>query len=541
MDFDLSDFMKRFTAAVNALEKAATAALCKDLIAHLRLRPDVFPEKTAKQILQALRRKRSFDLMQQVADALILSGQSCAMVRRQYAQSLLDLNNLSAALDVLKSLVRDTASDPAEYNEARGLLGRAYKQLYVNAAAPQLPRNQQYLAEAVRLYHEVYQESSTNLWHGINAVALLLRAVRDGVSLADYPEAEKTARQIARDILADISDREVEGAVTTWDFATAIEACVALNDSSQAMDWLARYIKADYTDAFELASTLRQLTEVWQLDMTSEMGLFTLPMLRAALLEREGGSLELTLSDLKNDKHDEGEKIRLEKVFGQDSYVTLTWYQTGIDRCRAVAQICTEMGEGFGTGFLVKGSELHASLGDELLLLTNAHVVSNDPKVSGALQPEDALVKFEALGLSGIRVKELIFTSPPLELDATLLRLDKAVTESMSPYPIAKLLPAMEEGKQQRVYIVGHPRGGGLSFSMNDNLLLAHKDPRIHYRTPTEGGSSGSPVFNQQWKLIGLHHAGGNLARLDGQPGTYEANEGLWIGAIKAALAQHLG
>ena len=115
MDFDLSAFTNRFTAAVNALDRTATAALCKELIAHLRVRPDVFPEKTAKQILQALRRKRYFELMQQVADALILSGQSCAMVRRQYAQSLLDLNNLSAALDVLKRLVGDTASDPAEY------------------------------------------------------------------------------------------------------------------------------------------------------------------------------------------------------------------------------------------------------------------------------------------------------------------------------------------------------------------------------------------------------------------------------------------
>jgi hypothetical protein len=30
----------------------------------------------------------------------------------------------------------------------------------------------------------------------------------------------------------------------------------------------------------------------------------------------------------------------------------------------------------------------------------------------------------------------------------------------------------------------------------------------VRYRTNTEGGSSGSPVFDQNWQLVALHHAG---------------------------------
>jgi S1-C subfamily serine protease len=273
--------------------------------------------------------------------------------------------------------------------------------------------------------------------------------------------------------------------------------------------------------------------------MQSAMGRLLLPVLRAELLKREGGGVEISTSDLRTENRESFTADgKFEKVFGADSYVTFEWYQTGIDRCRAVACVRKEMGEGFGTGFLVKGADLHPSLGEEFLLLTNSHVISDDAQVQGALRPDEAYISFEALGLNDYLVKEVIWTSPPTELDATLIRLDRPVT-GVQPYPVAPRLP-MADGKQ-RIYVVGHPKGGKLSFSLHDNLLLDHQAPRIHYRTPTEGGSSGSPVFNQQWRLVGIHHLGNSqMPKLNGQIGTYEANEGIWITSIKEALAGKL-
>ena len=90
----------------------------------------------------------------------------------------------------------------------------------------------------------------------------------------------------------------------------------------------------------------------------------------------------------------------------------------------------------------------------------------------------------------------------------------------------------------RRVYLIGHPAGGRLSFSLNDNAVLDFEDPRLHYRAPTEKGSSGSPVFSLDWNVLGLHHAGSaQMPRLNGQAGTYPANEGIWIHAIRRALA----
>ena len=103
-----------------------------------------------------------------------------------------------------------------------------------------------------------------------------------------------------------------------------------------------------------------------------------------------------------------------------------------------------------------------------------------------------------------------------------------------------------------RVYIIGHVGGRDLAFSFQDNELLDHEGPtagmpqipgvcRVHYRAPTEGGSSGSPVFNARlWEVIAIHHKGGKIGmpKLNGLPGEYAANEGIGVQSIKEAISQ---
>ena len=127
-------------------------------------------------------------------------------------------------------------------------------------------------------------------------------------------------------------------------------------------------------------------------------------------------------------------------------------------------------------------------------------------------------------------VDRIVWSSPDDRHDATLLRLQPPVT-GITPLPVAKSLPALE--KTARVYIIGHPGGRDLAFSFQDNELLDHEGPaagkpqipgvcRAHYRAPTEGGSSGSPVFNARlWEVIALHHKGGKIGmpKLNGLPG----------------------
>ncbi len=539
---------------VEEYDKQGVEALCDILIGHLRQRQDQYPQANAKPILKNLRKNRYFDLMQKVADAFLQSGQDDPSVRSLYAQALLDQSVLTAAIAVLDKLKTDVSGDQMgeDYLETCGLIGRGYKQFYIDACSQdpgnsKVLRNQRHLALSIKAYEDAYTlNRKKHLWHGINAVALMCRAEEDGVPIPEHPEPREDAEFLAKDILRQFKDLNVNGEAKPWDFATAAEACIALGKFDEAQKWLGKYVNDSGNDAFGLASTLRQFKEVWRHTLNVEPGSRLLPLLDNALLESEGGRVEISPESVSAHFTPSGEFKKDEnyqKVFGTDSFTGLEAYRLGLERCRAIALIRMQ-GEarGFGTGFLIRGGELHPSFGDELLLMTNAHVISKDPS---SARPADVEVCFEALAGVKCGVEEILWSSTPTQCDATLLRLNttgdtSTLLKQVSPYPVMKDPPALND--KARVCIIGHPGGAGLSFSLQDNLLLDYNDQKMHYRTPTENGSSGSPVFNKQWKLIGLHHKGDSrMPKLNGQSGTYEANEGIRISKIIETLAVELG
>jgi tetratricopeptide (TPR) repeat protein len=545
MPWDVDTDLDTITAALETHDKSATLAFCDGLIARIYKTAEPYPLNPAKKLLSTLRKRRFFEQMERLADAFIQTGAGSNTVRRLYVQALLDQGHFTAALLVLERLIAETeGTDPAENAEAKGLMGRAYKQLYVNAIAPAVGRNQKWLDQAAMAYFGPYKlEPKSYAWHGINVVAVAHRSIRDNVPLTTPGLPLPPA--LAREILDRIETKDATDSADHWDYGTAIEASLALGDSKNALTWARKYAREQKADAFEFSSTLRQLEEVWGLPSASDTEdkknqEAILSLLRATTLERESGNVEKSAKDLRSELI-ELKSTDLERVFGADRFVSLDWYRRGLTRCAGVGRIGREATRGVGTGFLLMGAALHPTLGEELYLLTNSHVVSPSPELTDTVRPADAVVTFE--GLPGAEskswtVKKLIFNSPISELDATLLQLDRSVA-GVEPYPIAPALP--DRNGAQRLYVVGHPLGGGLSFSLQDNLLLDWDQRRVHYRTPTEPGSSGSPVFDDQWRLVALHHAGkSDMRKLNGKPGTYEANEGINILAIVDEIGRRL-
>jgi V8-like Glu-specific endopeptidase len=520
--------------ALSAFDRPAAERLCAELIAHLHATDEVFPGQTAVRILGLLRRKRQFDLLQQVADAFIQSGLELPTVHRQYAQALLDQGLTMAGLRVLEALSASIGYDPYEAAEARGLIGRAYKQMFVATGTGAPRRRQRWLEPAVRAYHDVYAAAPTHLWHGINAAALLLRAARDGIDLRAFPAAEARGAEIATQVLADIGRRA--DAVKVWDRATAVEASLALGRTDEALEWLSSYLQDDRADAFELGSLLRQLTEVWQLTPDRDPGAQILPALQAKLLQRQGGEVEVGPTDVSPQAAERPDRsIGFEKVFGSESFENYRWFEDLMRRCRAVARIEDDYEEGVGTGFLVRGADLHPTLPDTVLV-TNAHVVPD------ALDPANAILTFRVLGSASgnrerQRIRRVLWSSPESQLDATIAELE-AVPAGAEVCPLAKVMPPQASDPPARVYVIGHPEGSlSVKISIRDNHLLDYDDILVHYRAPTQPGSSGSPVFDKRWNVIALHHAGDDhTPMLGGRQGTYQANEGIRIDRIKAAL-----
>jgi tetratricopeptide (TPR) repeat protein len=497
----------------------------------------------AKELVERLRNQREYDLMGELAEAVSRRDPKDAKNRRLYAQYLIDTGKSTAAVDLLQAMAKRLPKEHAEYPEVTGLLGRAYKQMFFDAGDKTGPAAGEALKKAIAAYREPYQANPQNTWHGVNLVALLTRARALGMRIAPDLDPTRIAQNLVDTLQAIPKDQRDE-----WYLPTLAEASLGLRDWKTIEPHIKAYVAAPDAKAFQIASTLRQFTEVWDLEATDERGRSLVDILRARLMQLQGGTVDLApdkLQSLRNQAPPDDQQ--LEAVLGTEGPKTYRWWKQGLERALAVAAIRQRLGSRIGTGFLVRAGDLGREPADELLVLTNFHVV-NERGASPGIRPEEAEVVFEAAATErAYGVKEIVWSTPPDRHDASLLRLAEPVT-GIAPLPLAKALPVLDD--TARVYIIGHPGGRDLAFSFQDNELLDHEGPptgkpqipgvwRLHYRAPTEGGSSGSPVFNAMlWEVVALHHKGGKIGmpRLNGKEGTYGANEGIAMRSVVEAM-----
>ncbi|HET9379586.1 MAG TPA: serine protease [Streptomyces sp.] len=201
-----------------------------------------------------------------------------------------------------------------------------------------------------------------------------------------------------------------------------------------------------------------------------------------------------------------------------------------------------------GTGFLVSPR----------LLMTNHHVLPDADSARGCVVEFDAQITID--NTPGVS------TRLDLDPDAFFVadeRLDfalVAVRPADGAPPPGEVFGWNRLGVQpgklvigEPVNIIGHPMGRLKEIAVRDNAFQVRLEDFLHYRTDTEPGNSGSPVFNDQWEVVALHHSGvpdkdaqGRTLRKDGkvwQQGdgddaiAWVANEGVRISRILEHLA----
>lgn len=201
-----------------------------------------------------------------------------------------------------------------------------------------------------------------------------------------------------------------------------------------------------------------------------------------------------------------------------------------------------------GTGFLVSPR----------LLMTNHHVLPDEAFARQCFLEFDAQVTIDnAPGTSArLEFDPGAFFVADERLDFALV-LVRPTADGRPPgevYGWNRL--SVQLGKLvvgEPVNVIGHPMGRLKEIAVRDNALQVRLDDFLHYKTDTEPGNSGSPVFNDQWEVVALHHSGvpdkdaeGRTLRKDGkvwEPGdgddavAWVANEGVRISSILRHLA----
>lgn len=213
------------------------------------------------------------------------------------------------------------------------------------------------------------------------------------------------------------------------------------------------------------------------------------------------------------------------------------WRATLTLREAAVCRVEID-GHAEGTGFLVAPD----------LVITNWHVVED--QIKGGKPWSGVSLRFDELGqmpelvarlgpnalaasspvhdLDG-RLGKAAFAAPTdSELDYAVLQLSAAVRDR-PPIPVPAAAGRPEE--KSPLLILQHPLGVPLRLAMNTSSVIAvnARGTRMRHRTSTSPGSSGSPCFDADLRLVALHQ--GANPRL-----VARYNQGIPISAIERAL-----
>jgi len=208
-----------------------------------------------------------------------------------------------------------------------------------------------------------------------------------------------------------------------------------------------------------------------------------------------------------------------------------------VARAASVCRIEIPSAKRQATGFLIAPT----------LVLTNFHVL-NDPDVldeDPKQNAKDAVLYFGNITTgSGAETEgqdfkldasaPIVASSPVKKLDYALLQVEgrigkaKGVKEAPCDY-------VQVPRKGIGLHMLGHPEGKPMQFAHSNSGVTAVKEERglIQYWTRAAGGSSGSPCFNDAWKVVALHHA--ERSKLVGS-----RREGILIKSIYADLPDEI-
>ena len=244
--------------------------------------------------------------------------------------------------------------------------------------------------------------------------------------------------------------------------------------------------------------------------------------------------------------------LGLERILGTSDLVEINFLDIGRRSGRPVGRIQVRDLAGrvreFGTGFVVSAR----------LLLTNNHVLPAAESARNSLVDfdfeDDESFKPRTPVVFGLDPDHFFYTNAALDFTLVAVRpiANDAEVELRSFGHLPLYASKDKVLVDEYVAVIQHPGGAPKKVALRNNRIVDVFDDFVHYTTDTDRGASGSPVFNDQWQVVALHHAGvkkrdesGRILAVDGSVWTpamgddriaYVANEGVRVSSILAHL-----
>jgi len=245
-----------------------------------------------------------------------------------------------------------------------------------------------------------------------------------------------------------------------------------------------------------------------------------------------------------------------ERAIGKNDAVYSNFVDLLCEAKRKVGRIVVKRGAehlGYATGFMISPN----------LLITNWHVFPDKDSV------DDSVVQFDyELDMEGNPKVPITFKLDAKKffyafqaLDYCLLGVEvNDITNAHTINEMGFIYLDPTIGKlgnlgEEVLNIVHHPGGEHKQLSIRENTFTKITATTIWYKSDTAQGSSGAPVFNDQWQLVGLHHSGIPLknekgeyldkddnvipiedGKIDESRVSWLANEGIRISVIRKHL-----
>ncbi|MEO7328854.1 MAG: trypsin-like peptidase domain-containing protein, partial [Minicystis sp.] len=200
-------------------------------------------------------------------------------------------------------------------------------------------------------------------------------------------------------------------------------------------------------------------------------------------------------------------------VLSTDDLLPIDFLQGGADASRSVARITVkrfDKGDDSASETYVGTAWLIAPD----LIITNHHVVNARSDYTLATEDELELqvasiqVQFDydpdREASSTLKVVKLECFAPfDGPLDYAILRLETPI--KLTPLPLYLGAFPRTADAHPCVNIIQHPGGSRKMVACRNNQVIRSDDSQLWYFTDTMNGSSGSPVFDDHWRVVALH------------------------------------